>query len=219
MPLPESTDLWIVPLDTDPALHEARLPELGAYERDRAHRLGLRKPAARRRYLAAHLAARDIVAGYLACEPAELTHVRNAWRGKPGYVLGWCPGPAVSLSRSHELALLAVRAPGAVVGVDLEHVRPGVDWSRVLGRPCPDPADGFRSWTRLEAAVKASGLGLSAAAGARLDHRFWPAADLTLPRPYDGYAAAVATDRAGRNNPVRIRLHSTSDLREPVTLP
>ncbi|MFE2496829.1 4'-phosphopantetheinyl transferase family protein [Streptomyces scopuliridis] len=232
MPLPHSTDVWIIPLDTgDPARDEARVPELGAYERERLRRLGDsdthgagregRGQRSRRRYLAAHLAARDIVAGYLDCAPADLTHVRNALRGKPGYVLGWCPGPAVSLSRSGDLALLAVRAADSVVGVDVERVRPGIDWLRVLGRPYPDPADAFRAWTRLEATVKASGLGLAAGVGSDLTR--WSATDVTLPQPYEGYAAAVATDRAEATAaPVRIRPHSEHmqhEFRRTVTLP
>ncbi|MET9624506.1 MULTISPECIES: hypothetical protein [unclassified Streptomyces] len=211
---PDTVDLWVVPLDdTTPGTHEDRAGELSPYERQRMQRLGERNPKARHRYLTAHLASRDIVSGYLGCRPADLTHVRHAQHGKPGYNLGWCPGPAISLSRSDGLALLAVRAPGATVGVDVERIRAGIDWARVLGGPQRETASGFRAWTRLEASVKASGLGLSAAAGRDLSP--WPALSVTLPHPFGDYAAAVATDRADRFRArIRLRHHavSTADL-------
>lgn len=190
---PYSVDVWLIPLDAlAPGAHEPRAHELSPYEQERLRRLGERSATARHRYLASHLAARDIVAGYLGCDPGELTHVRNAQHGRPGYIRGWCPAPSVSLSRSAGVALLAVRRPGATVGVDVERIRQGVDWSRVLGRPQLGNSAGFQAWTRLEASVKASGLGLSAASGKDLSS--WPTVPLRLPHPFHDYAAAVATD-------------------------
>lgn len=207
---PDTIDIWVIPLDdTAPGTHESRTGELSAYEQHRLRRLGERNPRARHRYLTAHLASRDIVAGYLGCRPADLTHARHAQHGKPGYTLGWCPGPAVSLSRSDGLALFAVRAPGATVGVDVERIRTGIDWARVLGRPHRDTTSGFRAWTRLEASVKASGLGLSAAVDRDLSP--WPATSMPLPHPFRDYAAAVATDRTSRfRTHIRLRHHAAS---------
>ncbi|MFF0433527.1 4'-phosphopantetheinyl transferase family protein [Streptomyces sp. NPDC004327] len=212
---PDIVDVWLISLDAvAPGGHDDRVDELSPYERHRLWRLGERSPRARHRYLAAHLAVREIVAGYLGCHPAELTHVRNGPHGKPGYNLGWCPGPAVNLSRSDGLALLGVRPPGATIGVDVERIRAGIDWPRVLGRPREvGTVQGFRAWTRLEAAVKASGLGLSAAAGRDLSP--WPATTLTLPHPFGDYAAAVATER--RHHPVEIRLRHHVDTMGRLT--
>ncbi|MEE1756660.1 4'-phosphopantetheinyl transferase family protein [Streptomyces sp. SP18CS02] len=216
---PDTVDVWVIPLDAvAPGGHDSRAGELSPYEQQRLRRLE-RNPRARHRYLASHLAARDIVAGYLGCEPADLTHVRNAQHGKPGYILGWCPGPAISLSRSDGLALLAVRQPGSTVGVDVERIRPGIDWPRVLGRPNVETASGFRAWTRLEASVKASGLGLSASVGRDLSP--WPATPVTLPHPFRDYAAAVATDHGGRvQADIRLRHHcaSRTDLANSANL-
>ncbi|MFI8961987.1 4'-phosphopantetheinyl transferase family protein [Streptomyces sp. NPDC053493] len=204
---PDVVDVWLISLDAvAPGGHDDRVDELSPYEQHRLWRLGQRNPRARHRYLATHLAVREIVAGYLGCHPGELTHVRNAPHGKPGYNLGWCPGPAVSLSRSDGLALLGVRPPGATVGVDVERIRAGIDWPRVLGRRAVGTVPGFRAWTRLEASVKASGLGLAAGAGRDLSP--WPAATLALPHPFRDYAAAVATEQRQKPVDIRFRHHS-----------
>ncbi|CAM5579765.1 hypothetical protein SAVIM338S_05002 [Streptomyces avidinii] len=213
----DTLDVWVIPLDaTAPGSLDSRADDLSPTERQRLVRLGLRNPRARHRYLVSHLAARDIVAGYLDCAPGDLTRVRDSQYGKPGYILGWCPGPAVSLSRSDGLALLAVRRPGLEVGVDVERIRPGIDWPRVLGRAHADGVDsasGFRSWTRWEASVKAAGVGISASVGRDLSP--WPARAVRLPHPFRDYAAAVATDRRGAGADIRLRQHIVSRSREP----
>lgn len=213
----DSIHVWVIPLDaTAPGSLDSRADDLSPTERQRLFRLGRSNPRARHRYLVSHLAARDIVAGYLDCAPKDLTRVRNAQYGKPGYILGWCPGPAVSLSRSDGLALLAVRRPGLEVGVDVERIRPGIDWPRVLGRARADGVDsasGFRAWTEWEASVKAGGFGLSASVGKDLSP--WPARAVRLPHPFRDYAAAVATDRRGVRADITLRQHIVSRSAEP----
>ena len=131
---------------------------------------------------------------------------------------------AFNVSHSHGLALVAL-TPGGRLGVDLEKVRPEVEWRDLAGRyfsgaeyralegrPEEDGRKAFFAcWTRKEAFVKALGAGVSYGLG-EFDVSVDPeqdSADLTL-RSGDedaagwlirnlpvpaGYAAALALDR------------------------
>jgi 4'-phosphopantetheinyl transferase len=124
----------------------------------------------RRNFRAAHCAFRHIIAAYLDCAPGAVRFCRRCARcghpahGKPLVVSGRGRSLEVSLSHSDELAAVAACLPPLVVGVDLERVRAGMDWASILPGASvasgADELDGFRSWTRLEAVVKAAGIGL-----------------------------------------------------------
>lgn len=188
-----------------------------ADERTRAERFV--RQADRDRYVAAHVAFRRIVGACLGVTPGEIVVVRRCLHcgdpvhGKPRVQLSAASGTAgvdVSLSHAGGLAVVAVVAAPAQVGVDVEQARPDLDWSELLGSPCPDPRTGLRRWTRAEAVLKAAGLGLVVRPeiGGSVGRDGWRAA--SVPGSADPwfvrdvpcvageeYAVSVATDAPG----------------------
>ncbi len=119
-----------------------------------------------------------------------------AEKGKP-YLPG-APEVRFNLARSHELALVGV-ALGVDVGVDIERLRPLPEYEAIAERFFPpsereplDERDFFRRWTRIEAMLKARGVGLYGA-GAELGGE-WTVEPIDVG---EGFAAAVAVERAG----------------------
>ena len=119
-----------------------------------------------------------------------------AEKGKP-YLPG-APEVRFNLAHSHGLALIAV-ALGVDVGVDIERLRPLPEYAVIAERFFPpserkvlDERDFFRRWTRIEAQLKARGIGLHGA-GAELG------GDWTVESIDAGpaFAAAVVVERAG----------------------
>jgi 4'-phosphopantetheinyl transferase len=117
-------------------------------------------PVLQRRYLRSHAALRDIL--------GRLTDARLEFalheHGKP-YLPG-APELHFNLAHSGEMALVAV-ALGSDVGVDVEHLRPLPGFAAIADRyfppGYPPPKNGrqfFLYWTRLEAILKAQGVGL-----------------------------------------------------------
>jgi 4'-phosphopantetheinyl transferase len=155
-------EVWVVRLDELPGnLLPAPTPEESA----RAERFV--NDTLRRRYLRSHGALRAMLARYT---DAPL-HFATTEHGKP--FLPAVPKLCFNLSHSHERALVAVTL-GAEIGVDVEHYRPMADCAAVAARffPPGDAAafarlpeaererDFFRRWTRIEAVLKARGVGL-----------------------------------------------------------
>ena len=156
-------------------------------------------PALRRRYLRSHAALRDIL-GRLTTARLEFALHEH---GKP--YLPMAPEVRFNLAHSGEMALVAV-ALNVDVGVDVEHLRPLTDFAAIAGRyfppgyPPPNSArQFFRYWTRLEAILKAQGIGLYGA-GAVIEGDW-------MVREIDpgsrNYVAAVAT--SGRS--LALQLH------------
>jgi 4'-phosphopantetheinyl transferase len=121
-------------------------------------------PELRRRYLRSHGALRAILGRH--------TDVRLdfavAEAGKP--YLPAAPRLKFNLSHSREMALVAV-ALDVEVGVDVEWIRPMPDYVALAERFFPpseaagltDERDFFHRWTRIEAVLKARGVGIYAA--------------------------------------------------------
>jgi 4'-phosphopantetheinyl transferase len=164
---PGSTRLWRVDLDAAPVaaacLSEAELARAQrfAFERDR------------RRYVAAHVALRQLLAAASGIDPAALAFSAAAF-GKPALV-GPAAGLHFNLSHSQSQALVAIDAR-CPVGIDIELVRDLPD-AQQLAATCftPDELEALQrqpatareraflvGWTRKEACLKALGLGLSA---------------------------------------------------------
>jgi 4'-phosphopantetheinyl transferase len=155
-----NVDVWVVPLDAG----QDWLPSTPA-EAERAARL-VSEPL-RRRYLRSHAALRAILATYA---PAPLDFA-TAEHGKP--YLPAFPDLRFNLSHSHDLALVAVTR-GLEIGVDVEWFRPMQECMSIAQRFFPPmeaaelaavPPEGrevefFRRWTRIEAKLKARGIGL-----------------------------------------------------------
>ena len=175
MPVPSCAELhvWRSTLDRSQDEVEMFRRLLSADELQRADRLIF--PEHRRRFIVARGSLRLILANYLSVAP---DHIRFAFgtHGKPQ--LDTChelPQPLhFNLTHSGELALLAVTGLGAV-GIDIEKIRPDCPCAQIAKRyfaageiealdrlAATDQTEAFfRCWTRKEAFIKATGLGLT----------------------------------------------------------
>lgn len=155
----------------------------------------------RRRRVVARAALRIALGRYLDRPPASL-ELRRGLQGKPELVGAASEAPIhFNLARSEDLCLIAI-ATGGPVGIDVEAIRPFPELERlVAARFEPEEAAGvlgltgparlrafYRCWTRKEASLKASGIGLAAGLGARPDPDL-ALVDLDLP---EGFAGALA---------------------------
>lgn len=161
----DSLDVWFVPLDNEPS-HEI---QLSADELERASRF--RFPVHRQRFLAARRALRQVLGWWTETPPSRVSIGYGA-NGKP--LLQGDTVRHFNVSHSEDLAVIALSF-GAVVGVDLEMIRPIDDIESMLRivfseaeRTRPELIDHssreqtfFRGWTRKEAYLKAIGVGLS----------------------------------------------------------
>jgi 4'-phosphopantetheinyl transferase len=164
------TDLvrvWLIPVD-GPAGFAARCADV-LDDGERARAAAFEHPRDRRRFTLAHGALRILAGRALGAGPAAL-----AWRpgrhGKPELVPPWS-GLHTSLSHSGDMVAVAVAA-GRPVGVDVQHLVPGLDTVGLSARFFPPdeaeyvaagPDARVRSdrfaylWARKEAVVKAAG--------------------------------------------------------------
>jgi 4'-phosphopantetheinyl transferase len=178
--------VWRVRLDDDLVL-----PPPTAGERARATRF--RGEDRRRQYLRSHGALRAILSRFTT---ARLDFALTP-TGKP--YLPSSPQLRFNLSHSHEMALVGL-AWEVEIGVDVEHIRPLSDYAAMAGRFFPDSeaaevadeADFFRRWTRIEAVVKARGVGLHGL-GVEVEGE-WTIAEIDAGPEY---SAAVALPVAG----------------------
>ena len=218
----DEVHVWRAPLDRPDDEVERRSRSLSADETERADRFRFKTD--RRRYVVGRGLLRTLLGSYSCTRPDEV----RLWYtplGKPGLV-----APAIDLrfnvSHSEGLVLIAL-ALGRDLGVDLERMRDVDDWRELAGRffaprevaaldalPEPERTAGFFAcWTRKEAYVKATGLGLTlpldsfavsvapdgpaellATDHAPADMERWTLAHLT---PAPGYFAALGVEGAG----------------------
>jgi 4'-phosphopantetheinyl transferase len=185
-------DVWLVGLSQE----RDWLPSTPA-ESERAARLI--SPEGQRRQLRSHAALREILAKYASgtLEFAVREH------GKP-YLPAY-PEVRFNLSHSHEMALVAVCLK-TEIGVDVEKLRPMAQCLAIAERFFPpsqaaelagapageQDAEFFRQWTRIEARLKASGIGLYGAGREQEDSWTVLAVDAG-----PGYVAAVAAECLG----------------------
>jgi len=141
------------------------VPPPTAEEADRASRFA--QPILGQRYLRAHGALRAILGRYTSA-PLEFAEAEHK---KP--YLRHAPECQFNLTHSHDRALVAV-ALEVEIGVDVEHVRDLPDRAQIAERFFPPSEavaheampeaqrgrDFFRRWTRIEAILKARGVGL-----------------------------------------------------------
>lgn len=170
---------------------------------ERQRLAALRRPEDQDCFLRARGALRRLLAAELGC-PAAAVPIAVGAHGKPH-----CPGgPAFNLSHSGELILIALHRH-CPVGVDVERLRPGLDWAAIAGRVLPEQErqvlaglpeasrlEGFlQLWCQLEAELKVGGGGLVDLKRRRVGGttplmRHWP---LRLPAGYLGAVALVQT--------------------------
>ena len=191
---------------------------LSVEEQERAQRYRFEKD--RRRYLGGVLLQKKTLARYLSCSPNEVSFERNQW-GKPSLAQGHQSELQFSLSRSHQVTLLAV-CNGAELGVDLEYgLGRNDEVLKVKEDFCHEeqdfiaqaskPLDSFfEIWARKEAYIKGIGRGLSHPLGEfdvtpgvqgeaavvrdwspEAPSKLWKVESVTLPE--SGYGAAIAT--------------------------
>jgi 4'-phosphopantetheinyl transferase len=166
----DRVDVWIVSLvETPDAADPVRW--LSADERARGERFAFERD--RRRFQIGRRALRSILANYLGCDPATVTFAYGE-SGKPRLDGAHAAaGLQFNASGSADLAVCAVTC-GASLGVDIEQVRDSFDPVLVqyalsdveraeFDRVPPDlqTAAFYRTWTRKEAYLKATGCGLS----------------------------------------------------------
>jgi 4'-phosphopantetheinyl transferase len=171
-PLGDAAHVWSVELDNfnfNTSLWHRRLsPE----EQGRAARFKFARD--QRRYVIAHAALRDILAGYVNADPASL-QFNDGPNGKPKLAPPFDASRLeFNLSHSHERALVAVHQ-GHEVGVDIEFAKadfefldvashfftkPEVTALRALPAALQRQAF-YKCWTSKEAFLKGKGTGLS----------------------------------------------------------
>jgi 4'-phosphopantetheinyl transferase len=207
----QAVHVWLIPADPPDEAAHTLAAALDDDERRRA--AAIRVDRFRSRFVAAHGAARLILAAHLGLAPTDIAWRRGRF-GKPSLI--GLP-TQVNLSHSDEWALLAATAVGPV-GVDVQRISERVDVLRMAERYFP-PAEAshvgaggsdaerasrfFALWSRKEACLKASGGRLIE--GMRVpvlgtDQVHDPGG--SLPGPYvvrdlpgpDGFQAAVAVE-------------------------
>ena len=172
-------------------------------EQERAARF--RRPEDRARFLVGRAALRQVLGTWLDCDPAAL-RFRYGPHGKPVLDRSEQATPHFNLAHSGDLILMAFH-PSRRVGVDVERLRPGLDWRPIARRILPaaafsrleslPPEQGnaafLEAWCRIEARLKASGEGLAGLERLRRESATQPAEiaiwDVEVPA---GYGAAVA---------------------------
>jgi 4'-phosphopantetheinyl transferase len=188
---PAEPHVWRIPLDRFPP--EDFSADLSPEEAARRFRFADHQ----RRYVCAHGALRRILSRYTGLAPRALQFSAGP-HGKPRLD----PESTIrfNLSHSGELALVAV-AEAREIGVDIEHIRPVDDAIRIARRmfssaeavaldalpPAERTVPFFRSWTRMEALLKAAGRGIEG----EVSPNNWSLRDLDLA---PGYAAALALE-------------------------
>ncbi len=193
---PDAAHVWVVPIQTlEPRFHNV----LSAEERERAARF--RFDPDRERFLASHVALRQLVGTYMGVA-AEAVQFREGPRGKPR-VEG---GLEFNLSHSGDLALVGIaRAP---VGVDIERIAPRKALMNIAARYfhtdetawLESRGEGerlrefYRLWTMKEAFLKATGTGLAGGLDRKTDPATIAGFSCADVDPDPDYAAAVVIE-------------------------
>jgi surfactin synthase thioesterase subunit/phosphopantetheinyl transferase len=218
----DEVHVWRIPLEQPPDYLEALRQTLSTDEMERAGRFYFEKD--QRHFVAGRGILRIVLGRYLGRAPERLAFSYNP-QGKPALAGDVAGALSFNLAHSHGLALLAVARRGQI-GVDVERIRPEFAGEQVAERffsPAEVaslrslPGDRrheafFACWTRKEAYLKATGMGLSLpldcfdvtvipGQAALLATRHDPAAaqrwSLRDLEPGPGYAGAVAAEGRG----------------------
>jgi 4'-phosphopantetheinyl transferase len=159
--------VWIVPVGLPPEV-VARCREV-LDDSERARAAAFLSQRDRQQYTVAHGALRILAARELGVTPSALRWEAGPY-GKPGLAAPWS-GLSTSVSHSADLVAVAIAA-GRAVGVDIQHLVPGLDVVAMstrfyppaeaayvtAGRDAGARAERFtRLWSRKEAVVKAAG--------------------------------------------------------------
>jgi 4'-phosphopantetheinyl transferase len=159
--------VWLAEDDVPDPVLERLNDLLDAEERYRA--AAYLRPRDRRRFVVAHALARSVVGERLGV-PARRVRWRVGGNGKPH--LAW-PRTGIEVNLSHSRNLCAVAlSDSRPVGVDVQHIAPGMDVAAMARRYYSPPETAFvlspasgtlrsrrftQLWARKEALVKAAG--------------------------------------------------------------
>lgn len=196
--------IWRIPLTGDPLLIERVRAVLSGDERARAERF--HRPEDRAKFIIARGVVRDVLGGYLSL-PAAGVRLQYSPTGKPSLVEQ--DELHFNVSHSGSLALLAVS--GYPVGIDVELVQPGFDFTDISSRffspeeiaelnrtEAGSRVERFFSlWTRKEAVLKATGTGVPGLESGVVEVG-WKITEIDAA---PGYAAAVAHQGEGGEEP------------------
>lgn len=205
----DEVHVWLVDLDATPADSHHGSAYLSRSERDRYLRFRFERD--RRRFRFSKIALRFILSRYTRTEPGCHKFIYSS-RGKPS-LSGNSTGslPTFSLSRSYELAMIAVSFHRAV-GIDHERVDEHVDVEAISGRffsqgefqeilklPSSVRREGFfRFWVRKEAYLKARGLGIGGEGFLKplgtVDQNEWSIQTVETDEPWIAAVAAEGCD-------------------------
>ena len=154
--------LWYAPLTLSDTTLSQLTDKVSAAEIAAANRR-LKKDA-QQKYIASKAITRDILSRYLNTKPLEIDYVLGS-HGKPELL-----NQALQFNVSHagDWMVLAITKTVAV-GVDIEYGVRNVDYQALAKRffaqseraAIKNATDFYRCWTRKEAFIKATGLGLS----------------------------------------------------------
>ncbi len=165
------TDLvrvWVVPVDVPPDV-AARCRDV-LDDSERARVAAFLSPREQQRFTVAHGALRILAGRELGTRPAALTWIPGRY-GKPELAPPWS-GLHTSLSHSGDMIAAAISGTDRRVGVDIQHVVPGLDPVGLSARFFPPDEAGYVAagrdasaradrfahlWVRKEAVVKAAG--------------------------------------------------------------
>jgi 4'-phosphopantetheinyl transferase len=163
--------VWFAELDQPDVVLHCPSETISPDERLRAMRF--RFPHDQRRFIVARAILRTILGRYLEIDPRQVSFQYGQY-GKPALAQPHNTQLQFNISHSAGAALFAV-APGRQVGADLEYIRPLTDLTS-LANDCFSTSEiaalselpereklraFFDGWTRKEAFLKATGLGLS----------------------------------------------------------
>jgi 4'-phosphopantetheinyl transferase len=164
--------VWRVPLDEPGTPVQALHQLLSGDEQQRAARFHFDHD--RRRFIVARGVLRTLLGRYLGLAPGQVQFAYNP-QGKPALAEYWQPsGLHFNVSHAGELALYAFTLH-RLVGIDVERIRNDIEYLSIAARFFSAqentalrslPADlqlaaFFTGWTRKEAYLKATGMGLS----------------------------------------------------------
>jgi 4'-phosphopantetheinyl transferase len=168
----QEVHLYCAPLDTLAAGLDHFPAILNEEEQTRAARFHFARD--RQRFIVARGGLRLLLSRYLTVAAEEITFCYNAY-GKPSLAPPYAAsGLTFNLAHAGEFVLYAL-AYGRLVGVDIEQVRPNMEYEQLARHVFSlaeqqglqaTPADErrtafFHGWTRKEAYIKAQGQGLS----------------------------------------------------------
>jgi 4'-phosphopantetheinyl transferase len=164
-----SIDVWYSTLDTSPEQLQQDWNVLDSNEKTQADKF--KNPLLRARYIRSHAHLRTVLAHYINAAPSSL-RIEKTVHGKP-YLVDYVE-LAFNLSHTSNVMVLAI-AKQCQLGIDIEQCKPRTNLADLVQK-CFGDAEAchwqklnadqqhrqfYQFWTRKEAFVKATGLGIS----------------------------------------------------------